>query len=208
MYSETMQDDNHDDVPHSIDKASINRLPLAKFEGKVSIIKTAREAKVTVAELMKLNTLGFDTETRPSFRKGKIHNPSLVQFSSYKKAYLFQINLIDTLKPLIPLLTSKKTVKVGIAIRDDIKGLQEIMSFNPGGFTEIADLTSRLDIVNTGLRPLAAILLGLRVSKRAQLSNWAKPVLSPSQIQYAATDAWISLLLFKRGQVLIKELSP
>ena len=191
----------------SIDKETINRLPLAKFTGEIIVIKTAGKAKAAVARLMKETVIGFDTETRPSFRKGKSHNPSLVQFSTRKKAYLFQIDLIATLKPLMPLLKSKKCLKAGIAVRDDIRGLQEIMPFDPGGFVEIAEHSAKLDIINTGLRPLAAILLGLRVSKRAQLSNWAKPVLSSSQTQYAAMDAWISLQIYRRVQVLIKELS-
>ena len=68
--------------------------------------------------------------------------------------------------------------------------------FEPGGLVEITDLSHKLSIVNAGLRPLAALLLGVRISKHAQMSNWENPVLTAAQIQYAAMDAWVSLQLY------------
>ena len=71
----------------------------------------------------------------------------------------------------------------------------------PAGFVEIADLTAKLKYENRGLRALAALLLKGRISKAAQVTNWARESLDARQIRYAATDAWISREIYLRAEV-------
>lgn len=183
----------------SISKAEINELPLIAWEGAIEILEDKAAMETAAETLMTETHLGFDTETRPSFKKGQYYPPALIQLATSDTVYLFRICKIKTLAPLIPILESESILKTGVAIRDDVKELQAMESFNPGGFIEIAELTSKLGYSNKGLRALAALLLQGRISKAAQVSNWARPELDQKQIRYAATDAWISREIYVRA---------
>ncbi|HKK19611.1 MAG TPA: 3'-5' exonuclease [Opitutales bacterium] len=182
-----------------ISKTEINELPLIQWEGDIKILNTVDEMAAAVAGLKECSHLGFDTETRPTFKKGQYYPPALIQLASEDCVYLFRISKIKTLDPVLPLLESESILKTGVAIRDDVKELRAMQEFNPGGFVEIADITVKLGYENRGLRALAGLLLGGRISKGAQVSNWARPELDDKQIRYAATDAWISRELYARA---------
>jgi ribonuclease D len=183
----------------SISKAEINELPLIAWEGETCILETTRAMEAAVSELMDEPHLGFDTETRPTFKKGDYHPPALIQLAAENCVYLFRICKIQSLAPLLPLLESPDILKTGVAIKDDVKELRAMEDFQPAGFVEIADLTLKLGYENRGLRALAGLLLGGRISKAAQVSNWARPELDPKQIRYAATDAWISREIYRKA---------
>ena len=186
-------------APKKISKSEINELPMIQWEGDVQVLNTIEEMEAA-AEILKNEThLGFDTETRPSFKKGEYYPPALIQLATANCVYLFRISSTKTLAPVLPILESDKILKTGVAIKDDVKELQAIESFNPAGFIEITDITSKLGYENRGLRALAGLLMGGRISKAAQVSNWAKSELEPKQIRYAATDAWISRELYARA---------
>lgn len=175
-----------------ISKAEINDLPLIAWEGEIRILETIEEMEAAVAELTSETHLGFDTETRPTFKKGDYYPPALIQLATSDCVYLFRISKTATFAPLLPLLESPDILKTGVAIKDDVKELRAMEDFTPGGFVEIADITLKLGYENRGLRALAGLLLNGRISKAAQVSNWARPELDQKQIRYAATDAWIS----------------
>jgi len=182
-----------------ISKAEINDLPMVQWEGGIRVLSTIEAMHSAVAELQQCDHLGFDTETRPTFKKGQYYPPALIQLASPDCVYLFRICQTKTLDPLLPLLESNSILKTGVAIKDDVKELRAMQDFQPGGFIEIADLTKKLGYENRGLRALAGLLLGGRISKAAQVSNWARPELDEKQIRYAATDAWISRELYVRA---------
>jgi ribonuclease D len=185
--------------PRSISKSEINDLPLISWEGRIELLETAEQMNAAV-ELLKDEThLGFDTETRPSFKKGEYHPPALIQLATNDCVYLFRISKIKTLEPLLPILASPDILKTGVAIKDDVKELRAMEEFEPAGFFEIAELTHKIGYSNKGLRPLAALLLGGRISKAAQVSNWARSELDDRQIRYAATDAWISREIYQKA---------
>ncbi|MEM8549230.1 MAG: 3'-5' exonuclease [Verrucomicrobiota bacterium] len=188
-----------DSQPVSITKAEINDLPLFRYEGDIHVVRTMEEARQVVSTLVQQPVLGFDTESRPAFKKGEHYLPSLVQFADHQATYLFQIGLFDGIEALKPILSSPEIKKVGVALHDDIKRLKKIAPFEDRGFVEITHLTRQLSITNTGLRSLAGILLGHRISKSAQVSNWAREKLAPNQLTYAATDAWVSRLLYEKS---------
>ena len=175
-----------------ISKAEINELPFIAWEGEIKILESFEEMKAAAAVLANESHLGFDTETRPSFKKGDHYPPALIQLATEHRVYLFRISKTKTFDPLLPILESSDILKTGVAIKDDVKELRAMKDFTPSGFVEIADITVKLGYGNRGLRALAGLLLQGRISKAAQVSNWARPELDDKQVRYAATDAWIS----------------
>ena len=182
-----------------ISKADINELPLIAWEGEIKILESSEEMEAAAAVLANESLLGFDTETRPSFKKGDYYPPALIQLATERCVYLFRISKTENFDPLLPILESPDILKTGVAIKDDVKELRAMENFNPSGFVEIADITVKLGCKNRGLRSLAGLLLRGRISKAAQVSNWARPELNNKQIRYAATDAWISREIYRQA---------
>ena len=178
-------------LPKKLLKEEIAALPLTAFEGPIELINDVDSAIVAAQELSKEQVLGFDTETRPSFKKGENYDVSLLQLSGKDKTYLFRLNKFQMPQALVDLLATTEIIKAGVAIRDDIKGLQKLVKFQPGGFVEIADYVKEFGIEQFGLRSIAAITLGIRISNGAKLTNWENRTLKPDQLKYAATDSWV-----------------
>ena len=182
-----------------ISKAEINDLPLIAWEGEIQIVESVEKMEAVAATLANEIHLGFDTETRPSFKKGDYYPPALIQLATKHCVYLFRISETETFDPLLPILESPHILKTGVAIKDDVKELRAMEDFTPNGFIEIADITVRLGYENRGLRALAGLLLQGRISKAAQVTNWARPKLDNKQVRYAATDAWISREIYRQA---------
>lgn len=185
-----------------IEKEFISALPLMQYAGKIVLVEDEKTAKRAVKELSREKILGFDTETRPSFRKGAGYMVSLVQLCGAKCAYLFRLDFCGGVPVLFPLFENPKILKVGVAVKDDVLHLKVRAPFDDAGFVDASRYTRAARIENTGLRALTAHFLGGRISKAAQVSNWAAKKLSPQQIVYAATDAWTSRELFLKLQKL------
>lgn len=183
----------------TITKAEINDKPLIAWEGEIQVLETVEAMEAAVTHLENETHLGFDTETRPTFKKGQYYPPALIQLATAECVYLFRICKIGTFSPLLPILESPDILKTGVAIKDDVKELKAMEDFTPAGFVEIADITVKLGYENRGLRALAALLLDGRISKAAQVSNWARDALDQKQIRYAATDAWISREIYAKA---------
>lgn len=189
------------DIPdqylRSYSKEDINAMPLRRYEGEIKVIRTERQLDRALSEMEGVPLLGFDTETRPVFKKGKKPGPpSLLQLATSDCAYVFQLNILPLDDGLYRVLANKSVIKTGVAVRDDILGLQKHFRFKPSGFVDLSDVTAKANMQTHGLRNMAANLLGFRISKSAQCSNWAKDQLTKQQIIYAATDAWISRELY------------
>jgi ribonuclease D len=189
-----MEDENI--KPVKISKEEINLLPVTSFTGKINVITTHDKAVEAVIKLNKETVIGFDTETRPSYKKGEFHHVSLLQLNGSKEAFLFRINQFDMPQELLDLLANPDITKAGVAIADDLKGLNKLKTFVPGGFIELADMARDLGIQQFGLRTLAALLMDIRVSKGAKLTNWENPHLKKDQLVYAATDSWVGRELY------------
>ena len=174
-----------------LSKEEINDLPMLTYEGEVMLVQTEGEMARALNFLKKETLLGFDTESRPSFKKGKSYPTSLIQLAGSELVVLIRLNLTPFCGALAGLLA-------GVAIRDDIRALQKLHEFTPGGLADLAEMAKQRGIKAQGLRTLAAQLMGCRISKAAQCSNWAKKTLTPQQIRYAATDAWIGREIYLR----------
>jgi len=185
-------------MQNSISKEDIKELPLKQFEGPVTVVEDPEEIRNVVNQLKQNNVIGFDTETKPSFKKGISHKVALLQFSTEEEAFLFRLNLTGINEALKELLADSEILKVGVGIRDDLRGLRAINSFTPGGFVELQDVAPDHGIDVLSLKNLAGLLLGIRVSKRQRLSNWEADKLTEGQILYAATDAWVALQIYNK----------
>jgi ribonuclease D len=189
------------DIPEqylrAFSKDDINAMPLRRYEGPVVVVRTEKQRNKAIREMEREPVLGFDTETRPVFKKGKKPGPpSLVQLATADRVYVFQIGVLPMCNGLCDLLAEERVIKTGVAVRDDILGLQRLSEFTPRGFVDLSEITARANMQTHGLRNMAANLLGFRISKSAQCSNWAKDRLTPQQVTYAATDAWVSRELY------------
>lgn len=189
------------DFTPKLSKQEINALPLIAWDGPIEVLNTIEAMEAVTAELLSESHLGFDTETRPTFKKGQYYPPALVQLATAEKVFLFRICVTQTLEPLKPIFESADILKTGVALKDDVKELQKMEAFQPEGFVDVTELTSKLKIESRGLRALAGLLLDGRISKGAQVSNWAKQELDAKQISYAATDAWVSRELFVQAKL-------
>jgi ribonuclease D len=181
----------------SITKEELVDLPLKWFEGEIIVVDSKEKVKSAVDVLSKAAIVGFDTETKPAFKKGVFNHVALLQLSTKTKAFLFRLNQIGLPREICKILADPNIIKPGVAIHDDIKGLRLIRKFNPGGFVELQDSAKELGIQNFSLKKLTAIACGFRISKGQQLTNWEADALTEKQQIYAATDAWTSLEIYE-----------
>ncbi len=188
-------------LPHNrviITNEEINELPLGSFEGKVSVITDQHKIEKAFAEISKHKLVGFDTETKPVFVSGHSNKVALMQVAIPEKVYLIRLNQTGLTRPIIDFLENESILKAGVALRDDIKGLQKLSHYHPGGFVELAQLSKEAGLQVESVKKLTALLLGFRISKSAQTSNWEAETLNEKQISYAATDAWACLEIYKK----------
>ena len=179
-----------------LSKEAINSLPLFHYEGKVTLVRAPKELEAAVSRLSREKVLGFDTETPPAFRKGKSHAPTLVQLAGSREVVLFPFKWQPLGSGLISLFENPGITKTGVAVHDDMRFLAKIAPFKPQSVIDLSVVAQSNKIENLGLRGLAALFLGLRISKSEQCSNWGNIELSPRQIRYAATDAWASRAIY------------
>ena len=190
---------------NKLSKTEINSLPLRYYNGPIHIIQTTEQAKDACAILIKEKVLGFDTETRPAFYKGQSYLPSLLQMAGTKVVYLFQLSKCGLTDSITNLLSNDNIIKSGVAIDQDLTGLQQILHFDPAGFIDLGDIARLKGLPHHGLRGLGACLLNFRISKSGRTSNWSANQLTKKQIKYAATDAWLGrelYLKYKRINVI------
>ncbi len=142
--------------------------------------------------------IGFDTETKPAFKKGEINEVALLQFAIPGKVFLIRSLMTGITSELKGFLESEDHIKIGVALRDDLKDLNRLSPMKPRGFLDLQKFVKAFHIENNGLRKITAIILGFRISKNSQVSNWEADVLDSSQIKYAATDAWVCLEIYNK----------
>lgn len=185
-------------VNNSISHEEIQTLPLYAYAGKVSVVAEAEKLTKVLKDVSKAGPLGFDTETRPAFVKGQRYKVALMQLASESKVWLIRLQQTGFTPQLLDFLQDETIPKVGVGLRDDMMALQRLKTFMPGGFIELTNLTKQAGIEVESVKKLAGLLLGYRISKSAQTSNWEAPTLTEKQIEYAATDAWVCLQMYKK----------
>ncbi len=172
------------------DKQQIQKLPRSLFQGKIVTIISELEAERAIEYLMKQSILGFDTETRPCFRKGHNNQVALLQVSTHDVCFLFRLNRIGLPPCIIKLLEDCSITKVGLSLHDDLRVLSHRTEFTPGTYIELQKEVRDLGIEDMSLQKIYANLFGEKIAKNQQLSNWEAESLTEAQQLYAATDAW------------------
>lgn len=184
-------------IYNHINKNWISKYPIVKFSGRIVVVLNAQEADKAVSFLLSQSLLGIDTETRPSFKKGKQNNVALLQVSTPEVCFLFRLNIIGMTDSIIRLLENKDVVKVGVSLNDDLRLLHKNGEFEPGSFIDLQNCINNIGIEDKSLQKLYANLFHKRITKGQQLSNWEADILTESQKLYAATDAWACINIYK-----------
>jgi len=182
----------------NISNEELAALPLAQFPGRITVVDREEMLAEACAELMGRRAIGFDTETRPSFTSGISNKVALLQLSTPDHCFLFRLCKLRLDKALIRVLESPDVLKIGAAVRDDIKSMQKLRHYRPAGFIDLQSIVENYGIAEKSVRKMAAVTLGIRISKAQRLSNWEASTLTPAQQLYAATDAWVSLEIYRK----------
>ena len=180
-----------------LSKNEINALPLIQYEGDIEILTSKDNIQAAINDLKYYDLIGFDTETKPTFVKGPLNPPSIMQLACDDKVYIFQFDNDEIFKQLSLILSNKNITKCGVSVDRDLIELMYLSPFDPISFIDLGNIARENEIPHHGLRGLVAMFLKHRISKGSQTSDWSRIILSDSQISYAATDAWASLELFK-----------
>ena len=187
------------------DKALLQDLPRANFPGHIEVIVSVKEAQKAVDFLMKQPLLGFDTETKPSFKVGRMNQVALLQVCSGGICFLFRLNRIDLPQCIIKLLEDRRVTKIGLSWHDDLRALNQRKKFKVGTFIDLQDIAKEMGIIDISLQKLYANIFGEKISKGQQLSNWEADSLTEAQKLYAATDAWACIQLYNEMMKMKKE---
>jgi ribonuclease D len=180
----------------SISHDELMALPILRYDGPICLVQSDQDLRHLSEDVHHEHLVGFDTETRPTFRKGQNHPPSLVQIATAKMVYLIQIKRVDCAEVLASILNNKRIIKAGVAIIYDLVELGKLFPIQPANVIDLGDVAKKNGLLQTGIRNLTGIFLNGRITKGARTSNWTRANLSVSQQQYAATDAWISRELY------------
>lgn len=183
-----------------IDNDTTSKLPAIEFRGDIRIVDREEQVEEACRYLAEQPILGFDTETRPSFRAGVTFRVSLLQLSSPERCYLFRLNRIALSKPILQLLENAGLPKIGADVAGDLRSLHQLRHFREAGFIDLQAIVGAWGIEEKSLRKMSAIVLGKRVSKAQRLSNWESSELTDKQRIYAATDAWVCIQIYRRLQ--------
>lgn len=184
----------------SITKDEIAILPLEEFKGRIIVVQNEKDAEKAIAYLSTFPLVGFDTETRPCFRKGQGHKVALMQISADEVCFLFRLNFIGIPSCLSSFLTNGEIKKIGLSLKDDFGALRKRVEIVPAGFLDLQDYVGQFGIQDASLQKIYAILFKKKISKGQRLTNWEAEILSDAQKRYASLDAWACLKIYKMLQ--------
>ncbi len=188
-----------------IEKEEINQLEVRQFEGEVRVIADIPTCRDAMQEIRKHDVLGFDTETKPAYKKGIFNRIALIQVSNSNMAWLFRINRIGIPEELRSFLEDESQLKIGAGLLDDMRKLRQMVGFTPRGFLDLQKYVEAFNIESKSLKKMVAIVLGYKISKSQQLSNWESDSLTSQQLRYAATDAWVCLEIYNALRNSLKD---
>lgn len=182
----------------TISNDEVAALEAVHFDGVIEIVDSTEQLERACKVLSAESIIGFDTETRPSFKAGVSNKIALMQLSTARHCFLIRLNHIPLARPLIAILQNEQIKKVGADVKNDLAGLQKLRHFTPRGFVDLQSMVGVYGIEDKSLRKMSGIVLGKKVSKAQRLSNWEAKQLTPQQQMYAATDAWVCVEIYNR----------
>ncbi|MDR1918567.1 MAG: 3'-5' exonuclease domain-containing protein 2 [Tannerellaceae bacterium] len=190
---------------HTITKDEISLLPTEEYKGRIIVIDQKKDANLAVEYLSKYSKVGFDTETRPSFKKGQRFKIALIQIATEEVCFLFRLNKIGIPKALETFLLDENILKIGLSLRDDFGAIRKRINIEPAHFLDLQDYVGQFGIEDASLQKIYAILFGKKISKGQRLTNWEADALSESQKKYAALDAWACLVIYNQLNQKVNE---
>lgn len=173
-------------------------LPSARFDGRIIVVEHEEQVEAACRDLAAQRIIGFDTETRPSFKAGVTNRVALLQLSTHENCYLIRLCRTKLHSPILKILSSPDILKIGADVAGDLRSLHVLRHFHERGFVDLQHIASHWGIEEKSLRKMSAIVLGQRVSKAQRLSNWEAATLTPQQQMYAATDAWVCISIYEK----------
>lgn len=182
----------------NITKGEIAVMPKEEFTGSITVIQNEKEAQRAVDYLSSYPMVGFDTETRPSFKKGQTYKIALIQIAVEDTCFLFRANKIDIPVCLVRFLTDDSIRKIGLSLKDDFGAMRKRSNLVPAGFLDLQSYVRSFGIEDASLQKIYAILFNKRISKGQRLTNWEAEVLTDAQKKYASLDAWACLKIYNR----------
>lgn len=183
---------------NKISNEEVAALPAIHFDGRIVVVDTDEALDVACRYLAEQTVLGFDTETRPSFKAGVTNKVSLLQLSTYERCYLIRLNRVKFSNKLLSILQRSDICKIGADVAGDLRSLNKLRNFTPRGFIDLQSEVGKFGIEDKSLRKMSGIILGKRVSKAQRLSNWEAQSFTEQQMMYAATDAWVCLKIYDK----------
>jgi ribonuclease D len=185
-------------IPRAITREELAALPLRRYEGEVNLVTKPAEIERAMEDIRAEHVVGFDTETRPAFKKGESYLPCLMQVATARRVHVLQLSRVDCSAAAAELLGRRTVIKAGIGLTYDLGQLERLFPFDAAAVLDLGEAAKRLGFQQSGVRNLAGLFLGFRIPKGAQTSNWALRHLSEEQLRYAATDAWACRELYLR----------
>lgn len=182
----------------AISKDTIAEMPVVEYPGSITLVDTPEMARIALRELTRARVVGFDTETRPSFQRGRVYNVALMQLSTDDHCYLFRINKLGISAPLRKFLEDPEIIKIGLSVHDDFSVMRRVCDdLDPQGFIDLQEYVKFFHINDISLQKIYAIVFGEKISKHQRLTNWEAETLTEQQQKYAAIDAWACLRLYR-----------
>lgn len=182
----------------NISNEEVSALETVHFDGRIEVVETVDALAKACKDLAKQSIIGFDTETRPSFKAGVTNKVALLQLSTQECCYLIRLNKLALVRELLSILSNDNIIKVGADVRNDIAALNKLRHFTARGFVDLQSEVPKYGIEDKSLRKISGIVLGKKVSKAQRLSNWEAKQLTPQQQMYAATDAWVCIEIYNK----------
>lgn len=184
------------DSLRTLTKEELAAMPAETYTGRIELVQTMPAAQKAMRFLMDCSLVGFDTETRPSFRKGQLHNVALMQLSTDNICFLIRLNRLGLFDELREFLETDKITKIGLSTKDDFGVLNRLGHVEPKGFIELQSLVKQYGIGEASLSKIYGVLYGKRISKGQRLTNWEATELTAAQQRYAALDARACLKIY------------
>jgi ribonuclease D len=185
--------------PHKDDIAAMERFDGLDLD-RVFLVTNERQADIAFGELMSAGSVGFDTESKPTFQRGqKSEGPHVLQFATLEKAFIFQSHFVESHPVIIEALKSPELTKIGFGLGGDLRQISNRFGIRPAGIVDLDRSFRQLGYRNAvGAKSAVAMFFQRKLikSKSITTSNWAARELTERQLLYAANDAYAALRIF------------
>lgn len=181
---------------------------LPAFQGlspdQIHVPSTRAECQNAVDEIVTAGIGGFDTEAKPTFRKGqKCDGPHVIQFALTDKAFIFQLHRSECEKACIDLISSNHVLKVGFGLKNDHGQIRSRFGISLNHVLDLDQVFRKLGYRGQiGVRGAMGVQLKqcFKKSKSTTTSNWSLHELTARQLRYAANDAFAALKIMEALQ--------